>query len=378
MPVTLELGGKSPNIVFADADLDSCGRGCGWRHFRRQRPIVHRRFAAVRAAQSSTTEVVVALSATAQRAAHRPARRARRADGPARIVRAPRARRAAWSTQRAPRAPTCLCGGARPRCRRAAHGAFYLPTLIGGIDHRAAIAQQEIFGPVLCVLPFDDEDDLIARPTTPSTGWLRDLDGGLSPRVARGRRLEAGTVWINTYKQLSIATPFGGFKDERHRARKRHRRSAPVSADQGYLSRARSMSIGRTLRHRRVHRLRGPGRDGRADMSQPGAERRPAGARVRPAARCDAAPGCARRERLQDPNRGGARRRRGVPVAAIGRRGARGRDRSRRPAGLHARGPGGGRSRHLAGGHHAHAGSRLCAARRGVCRCAGGPHARGR
>ena len=54
-----------------------------------------------------------------------------------------------------------LTGGAAPADPRLAQGAFYLPTIIGGVDNEAAIAQQEIFGPVLCVLPFDDEDEVI-------------------------------------------------------------------------------------------------------------------------------------------------------------------------------------------------------------------------
>ncbi|MBS0474636.1 MAG: aldehyde dehydrogenase family protein, partial [Proteobacteria bacterium] len=107
-----------------------------------------------------------------------------------------------------------LAGGARPGDSRLAQGAYYLPTLIAGIDNQAAIAQQEIFGPVLCVIPFEDEADLIAQANNTAFGlasgvWTRDYQRAW--RVARA--LEAGTVWINTYKQLSIATPFGGFKD---------------------------------------------------------------------------------------------------------------------------------------------------------------------
>jgi betaine-aldehyde dehydrogenase len=106
-----------------------------------------------------------------------------------------------------------LCGGTPPAAAALRSGAFYLPTLIGGVDHRATIAQQEVFGPVLCVLPFDDEEDLIAQANDTAYGlaagvWTADVRRAW--RVAR--RLQAGTVWINTYKQLSIATPFGGFK----------------------------------------------------------------------------------------------------------------------------------------------------------------------
>ena len=76
------------------------------------------------------------------------------------------------------------------------------------------IVREEIFGPVLCALPFEDEADLVAQANDTVYGlaagiWTRDF-----PRAWRvARALAAGTVWINTYKQLSISTPFGGFKE---------------------------------------------------------------------------------------------------------------------------------------------------------------------
>jgi betaine-aldehyde dehydrogenase len=107
-----------------------------------------------------------------------------------------------------------LIGGAAPVDARLAVGAFYLPTLIAGINNSTPIAQQEIFGPVLCVLPFENEEDVIAQANDSVYGlaagiWTADYKRAW--RVARA--LEAGTVWINTYKQLSVATPFGGFKE---------------------------------------------------------------------------------------------------------------------------------------------------------------------
>jgi betaine-aldehyde dehydrogenase len=107
-----------------------------------------------------------------------------------------------------------VLGGARPRTAELGAGAFYPPTIITGLDNRAAVCQEEIFGPVLCVLPFDDEADLIAQANDSVFGlasglWTSDYQKAW--RVARA--LEAGTVWINTYRQLSISTPFGGFKE---------------------------------------------------------------------------------------------------------------------------------------------------------------------
>jgi betaine-aldehyde dehydrogenase len=107
-----------------------------------------------------------------------------------------------------------LIGGRRPADSRLANGAFYMPTILAGIANHSTAAQQEIFGPVLCVLPFDNEDDLLRQANDTVYGlasgiWTSDYKKAW--RVARA--LEAGVVWINTYKQVSASSPFGGFKD---------------------------------------------------------------------------------------------------------------------------------------------------------------------
>jgi betaine-aldehyde dehydrogenase len=212
MPVALELGGKSPHIVFEDADLDAAiaavangifegsGQSCvaGSRLFV-QRAVhgrtVDKLLGIARALHVDLPDATGAQMGPIASFAHR-----------TRIEEMVEAARADGAE--------ILCGGARPQEQRLAKGAFYSPTIISGIDHRASIAQQEIFGPVLCVLAFDDEDDLIAQANDSVYGlaagiWTRDF-----PRAWRvARQLEAGTVWINTYKELSVSTPFGGFKD---------------------------------------------------------------------------------------------------------------------------------------------------------------------
>jgi betaine-aldehyde dehydrogenase len=92
-------------------------------------------------------------------------------------------------------------------------GCFYAPTVIDGLTNRARMCQEEIFGPVLAILEFDDEESLIAEANDSVFGlasgiWTKDYKRAW--RVAR--RLEAGTVWINTYKLFSISTPFAGAK----------------------------------------------------------------------------------------------------------------------------------------------------------------------
>jgi acyl-CoA reductase-like NAD-dependent aldehyde dehydrogenase len=107
-----------------------------------------------------------------------------------------------------------LCGGSRPADERLRNGAYYLPTIIGGVTNAARICQEEVFGPVLCVLPFDDEEDLVAQANGTAFGLACGIWTGDYPKAWRlARAIEAGTVWINTYKQLSVSVPFGGFKE---------------------------------------------------------------------------------------------------------------------------------------------------------------------
>ena len=212
LPVALELGGKSPHIVFDDADLDAavdavCGgifEGSG------QSCVAGSRLFVQRSAFATVLERVVARARAlrvdlpdAAGAQMGPLASFTHRDRIARMVDAARAQGA-----------DILAGGGRPADPRLARGAFYLPTVIGGIDNRAAIAREEIFGPVLCALPFDDEADLVAQANDSEYGLAAGIWTCDFPRAWRvARALQAGTVWINTYKQLSIATPFGGFKD---------------------------------------------------------------------------------------------------------------------------------------------------------------------
>lgn len=107
-----------------------------------------------------------------------------------------------------------LAGGVRLAGKDFDAGFYFAPTIIASLSNEARLCQDEVFGPVLAVLPFDDEDDLIAAANASAYGlaagiWTRDFTKAW--RTARA--LDAGTVWINTYKQFSIATPFGGMKE---------------------------------------------------------------------------------------------------------------------------------------------------------------------
>jgi len=212
VPVALELGGKSPHIVFADADLDAAvaavmggifegsGQSCiaGSRLFVQR--SIQQRFLAMLLERTRALKVDLPDAPGAQMGPIASFGHRERIEA---MVEAARVQGA-----------EILTGGARPADERLRGGAFYQPTVIGGIDNRAQIVRDEIFGPVLCVLPFQDEEDLVEQANDSAYGlaagiWTADF--ARAWRVAR--RLEVGTVWINTYKQLSISTPFGGFKE---------------------------------------------------------------------------------------------------------------------------------------------------------------------
>jgi len=212
MPVTLELGGKSPTIVFEDADLDqalagvlfgifsSSGQSCiaGSRVFVHR--SVHDEFltrlvAATRALRVGPGDDPATQVAPMITRAHR--------DGVAAAVDAARSAGA-----------QVLCGGRVPDDPALRDGAYYPPTVLAGVDNSAAICQEEIFGPVAVVLPFDDEGGLVREANDTVFGlacgiWTADYRRAW--RIARA--VKAGTVWVNTYKQFSISTPFSGLKD---------------------------------------------------------------------------------------------------------------------------------------------------------------------
>ncbi|TDK41147.1 aldehyde dehydrogenase [Antarcticimicrobium luteum] len=212
MPVSLELGGKSPTIVFGDADMDqalagilfgifsSSGQSCiaGSRLFV-QRGI-YDEFVARLVAATKRLKVGHPFDAATQVAPliHMD-HRAEVADHVARAI--------AEGAQ-------LLCGGAAPDGDLYAKGSYYLPTILAGVKNTDRICRDEVFGPVLVVMPFEDEEEVIALSNDNDYGlacgiWTRDF-----PKAWRvGRAVNAGTIWHNTYKQFSISTPFGGEAD---------------------------------------------------------------------------------------------------------------------------------------------------------------------
>jgi acyl-CoA reductase-like NAD-dependent aldehyde dehydrogenase len=205
--VTLELGGKSPNIVFEDADLNAAvtasligfvsitGQVClaGTRLFVQR--SIHDKFVAAMVEQVKTLSLGDPLSASTS-------------VGPlASKVQLDRV--SSYLTLGKEEGATAVIGGNVPEGK----GFFVEPTVFTGVNNDMAIAREEIFGPVLAVIPFGDEDEAVELANdTPyglaSAVWTSDLRRAHT--VAR--RLKAGTVWINDYFKLDPTMPFGGFK----------------------------------------------------------------------------------------------------------------------------------------------------------------------
>lgn len=211
MPVTLELGGKSPTIVFEDADFDHAVAGILYGIFSSsgQSCIAGSR---IFVAERVYDEVLERLVGAARGLRVGPGTDPDTQVGP--LVHHDHRDRVAAMVEHAREAGANIhCGAARPTDPALADGAYYLPTVMDGLDNSATACQEEIFGPVAVVLPFRDEHDLIAKANDTVYGLACGIWTSDYRRAWRiGRAVEAGTIWINTYKQLSVSTPFSGAK----------------------------------------------------------------------------------------------------------------------------------------------------------------------
>jgi len=212
MPISLELGGKSPTIVFADADIDLAIAGILFGVFSSsgQSCIAGSRLFVERSIYESFVDRLVA--ATKKLVVGNPFDERTQV---APLVHFDHRDAVAAQVAAAVEAGAeVLCGAAIPSGADYDRGAYYLPTILAGLANDDPICREEVFGPVLCVIPFDDEADVIAQSNANDYGlacgiWTRDF-----PKAWRtARAITTGTVWINTYKQFSISTPFGGEKD---------------------------------------------------------------------------------------------------------------------------------------------------------------------
>jgi acyl-CoA reductase-like NAD-dependent aldehyde dehydrogenase len=211
-PCVLELGGKSPHVVFDDADLDRAVNGMvggifaagGQSCVAGSRCLVHER----------VYDEVVARFAEQTRKVRigHPANDETQLGPLALKAQLEKVQRyVGFGIEDGAK---LVAGGHQPQGAAFARGWYYEPTIFAEVDNRMRIARDEIFGPVAGLMRFKDERDLIEKANDTTYGlaagiWTRDIDRAM--RFARD--VEAGTVWINTYRAASFMSPAGGFKN---------------------------------------------------------------------------------------------------------------------------------------------------------------------
>jgi len=208
--VTLELGGKSPNIVFADSDIDSAVKGAitgifygkgeccnaGSRLFVESK--VHDEFMEKLLDRAKKLQPADPLDPKTRLGA---------------IVSQQQMKSVLGYIEAGKNEGAKLLAGGNQVSLDGGKGFFLEPTIFGGVRNDMKIAQEEIFGPVLATLTFDDVDQVVDLANRNPYGlaaavWTRDVNK--AHRVSR--QLKAGLIWINTYGLMDAAVPFGGFK----------------------------------------------------------------------------------------------------------------------------------------------------------------------
>lgn len=209
--VTLELGGKSANIVFADANIDNAVNGAisGIFAASGQTCIAGSRLLVQRSVHDRVVAGVVKLAGTAR--IGNPADLTTQV-GPI-TTRAQRAKVLSYLDIARAEGAEAVLGGKVPEAEGLRDGWFVEPTIFTGVTNRMRIAREEVFGPVLSIIPFDNEDEAWAIANDSPYGLAAGLWTADIGRVLRGSAaLEAGTVWVNSYRAVSYMAPFGGYK----------------------------------------------------------------------------------------------------------------------------------------------------------------------
>ena len=205
--VTLELGGKSPNIVFADTDIDAAVEGAHFALFFNQGQCccagsrlfveekIHDEFVEKLVAKSKSRRVGDPFASDTEQ-------------GP-QVDKTQYDKVMGYIAVGQEQGAEMVCGGGRVGSK----GYFIEPTVFDNVKDDMKIAKEEIFGPVLSVISFKDMDDVITRANNSVYGlaaavWTRDIEKA----HAVANAVRAGTVWINCYDVFDAAAPFGGYK----------------------------------------------------------------------------------------------------------------------------------------------------------------------
>jgi (Z)-2-((N-methylformamido)methylene)-5-hydroxybutyrolactone dehydrogenase len=210
--VSLELGGKSPNIVFADANMEDAVNGAVSGIFAAtgQTCIAGSRLLLQQSIHDAFVEKLLALAKTARMG---DPMRLDTQVGP--VTTRPQYEKVLGYIDVAKKegAKLLLGGGVatRPECGK---GWFVEPTVFAGVNNKMRIAQEEVFGPVLSVIKFTDEEEALEIANDVRFGLGSGVwTGDIGRAIRMSERIQAGTVWINTYRAVSYLSPFGGYKD---------------------------------------------------------------------------------------------------------------------------------------------------------------------
>ncbi len=209
--VAMELGGKSANIVFADADFEQAVNGAiaGIFAASGQTCVAGSRLLLERSIHDQFVARIVELAGAAR--IGNPAEQSTQV-GP--IANRPQFNKILDYIKIArEEGATCVLGGMALTGAQYGQGQFVAPTIFTGVTNDMRIAREEVFGPVLAVIPFDTVEEALEIANDTDFGlaagvWTNDLHKA----IHCSDRLEAGTVWVNNYRAGSFTTPFGGYK----------------------------------------------------------------------------------------------------------------------------------------------------------------------